>query len=161
MTKPKAGDGGTKAGCGSMFLLISSANVLLKFFGLSGNRALGMGINKMFFRLYVLIQENLNNFNIEGIYSEDEIYKRKNYLNNVNPFNKYFIRGPFTVNNNNVQNKIITNPYVNSNNVFNTQNTNQFMTPNTFNNQHIKQFRTDNNLYNSQTKFKINDMDLD
>ena len=34
----------------------------------------------MFSRLYVLIQENLANFNIKGIYTEDEVNKRKTYL---------------------------------------------------------------------------------
>ena len=86
----------------------------------------------MFSRLYVLIQENLSDFNIEGIYSEEEINKRKTYLNNIYPFNKYFIRGPFTINRN-IQN-----------NIFGTYNTNQFMAPNnTFNqNQNPNQFMT-------------------
>ncbi len=33
----------------------------------------------MFFRLYILIQKNLYNFNIEGIYTYDETIKKKDY----------------------------------------------------------------------------------
>jgi hypothetical protein len=53
----------------------------------------------MFSRLYVLIQESFKKFDVEGIYSENEIHKRKNYLNVTYPVNIYSIKGPFSVNN--------------------------------------------------------------
>jgi len=126
----------------------------------------------MFSRLYVLIQENLTNFNIEGLYSENEIYNRKNNLNKLHPFNKYFIRGPFSVNSN-IQNNTITNPIMNScsnlfTNTFNSQNNNTFMNANNTFNTHNSQFMKSNNLFDSQNNkfvnsynFKINDKDMD
>lgn len=117
----------------------------------------------MFSRLYVLIQENLANFNIEGIYTVDEINKRKTYLNNIYPFNKYIIRGPFTINSN-IQNNIFkthnTNQFMTLNNTFN-QNTNQFMTPNNTFNQNTNQYSFQNNNYFKKSQFKINDMNMD
>ena len=67
----------------------------------------------MFSRLYVLIQESFKKFDVEGIYSENEIHKRKNYLNVTYPVNIYSIKGPFSVNNkfeNNIYKPIINNP---------------------------------------------------
>jgi hypothetical protein len=107
----------------------------------------------MFSRLYVLIQENLANFNIEGIYTEEEVNKRKTYLNNICPFNKYVITGPFIINSN-AQNNIFkrhnTNQFMTPNNTFD-QNTNQFMTPNNTFNQNTNQFMTPNNTFNQNT----------
>ena len=123
----------------------------------------------MFSRLYVLIQENLNNFNIEGVYSENEIYKRKYNLLNINPYNKYIIRGPFSIDAN-LQNNAI--PFANQN-LFNN---NGFVDNNSYNqnnnlfNQNNNLFNQNNNLFNQnqfynryKMPFKINNqkMDLD
>ena len=125
----------------------------------------------MFSRLYVLIQENLTNFNIEGLYSENEIYNRKYNLNKLHPFNKYFIRGPFSVNSN-IQNNTVTNPIMNSSsnlftNTYNSQNNNSFMNTNNTFNTHSNQFLKPQNLFNNQfvnsynSNFKINDKNMD
>ena len=133
----------------------------------------------MFSRLYVLIQENLTNFNIEGIYYENEINNRKNTLNNLHPFNKYFIRGPFSINNNMQNNTIMNsnsfntqknNSFMNANNTFNTQKNNSFMNSNNTLNTHNNQFLKSHNSFNSHnnqflnsynSNFKINDKNMD
>ncbi len=51
----------------------------------------------MFFELYVLIEQNISNFVIEGIYTKDQIYSRQQKLQNKFIFNKYFIRGPYFI----------------------------------------------------------------
>ena len=51
----------------------------------------------MFFELYVLIEQNISNFVIEGIYHKDEIYIKQKELQNKFIFNKYFVRGPYFV----------------------------------------------------------------
>ena len=67
----------------------------------------------MFSRLYVLIQESFKKFDVEGIYSENEIYKRKNYLNVTYPVNIYSIKGPFSINDN--LNNDLINPFTYNN----------------------------------------------
>lgn len=67
----------------------------------------------MFSRLYVLIQESFKKFDVEGIYTENEIYKRKNYLNVTYPINIYSIKGPFSINDN--LNNDLIKPFTNNN----------------------------------------------
>ena len=66
----------------------------------------------MFSRLYVLIQESFKKFDVEGIYTENEIYKRKNYLNVTYPINIYSIKGPFSINDN--LNNDLIKPFTNN-----------------------------------------------
>tara|TARA_B100000902_G_scaffold354922_1_gene367455 strand:+ start:5877 stop:6158 length:282 start_codon:yes stop_codon:yes gene_type:complete len=54
----------------------------------------------MFFRLYVLIQQNFNTFNVIGVYSYNEALNKKNELSFKFPLNQYTIQGPFDYNNN-------------------------------------------------------------
>ena len=99
----------------------------------------------MFSRLYVLIKESFTIFNIEGIYLEDDIHNRVNYLHNLNPFNKYFIRGPFIIYTNfkyNINPNLITNK-----NVINNQNTSQINNHNLFNYQNNIPLNNPNNIF--------------
>ena len=56
----------------------------------------------MFFRLYVLIQQNFNTFNVIGVYSYNEALIKQNELSITNPLYKYSIQGPFDYNHINI-----------------------------------------------------------
>ena len=62
----------------------------------------------MFFRLYVLIQQNFNTFNVVGVYSYNEALIKQNELSITNPLYKYSIQGPF--NYQNTLNEPVFNP---------------------------------------------------
>ena len=56
----------------------------------------------MFFRLYVLIHQNINIYNVLGVYSYNDAISMKNELSIKFPLNNYIIQGPFNYNHNTV-----------------------------------------------------------
>jgi len=76
----------------------------------------------MFFRLYVLIQQNFNTFNVIGIYSYNEALNKKNELSFKSPLH-YTIQGPFDYYNNNIY------PLENQISPFLQKNSNDFKPP--------------------------------